>query len=462
MTILRTNLIAALAAFALLPACNLGPTGPGTGDDDDAADDDDDDDDGNAVATTIQALNAGEHDVDTLVSITGAIVSGTYLIDDNFVTFWVQDDLGGPGGGMTISTFVDVVEEFDPEESMYLGDIIDITGRFQLAFAEEIPRISIDRASNITITGYTDLPEAHLVEADDISGGFAAKNLWGLPVAVADVVVETTPSFDNFGVFEADGIQVDDEFYWPDVAIGDELTHLAGIITPWYGDVTLMPRWDDDVWFEPAGCGDIDESKTDTVQDVNCRRYYEGETVSIEGLTVISGETENPGNYFVQDSVNTAFGGILIYDPSGEAVPALGTIIDVTDVEYSEFLGQSELAVWDGSIDTGAAGPEIVATTVADACSVTEAHEGTLITIAEVVLGEQSEWAEGRGYYPVDGCPLVMVGSVFFDSGTAFDAVNGGVGTITNLTGVVSDRFENLLINPRSSDDWDSWVPAAN
>jgi hypothetical protein len=457
MTIFCRNRLALFAACALLPACNLTP-GNGGDDDDDAGDDDDDAGDG-AVDTTIQALNADEHDVDTIVSITGAIVTATYITDDNFVTFWVQDDLGGPGGGMTISTFLDVIEEWDPDEALFLGDIIDITGRFELAFGDEIPRINVDRASNFSLEGYTDLPDVHIVEPGDISGGFADRALWGLPVGVEDVTVESLPTFETYGVFEAAGIQVDDEFYWPDVAVGDELSSLSGILTPWYGDVTLFPRWDDDVWFEPAGCDTIDESKEDTLQDVNCRRYFEGATVSITGLTVISAKTEN-GNYFAQDPVNPTFGGILLYDPSDDAVPAVGAVIDIEDVEYSEFAGQSQVAAWDGSFtDTGAT-HELTPAEVLDPCDIGEAHESTLVTIPEVVLTEQGEWAEGRGYYPVAGCPLIMVGSIFFESATAFDAVNGGVGTITNLTGVVSDRFENLFINPRSADDWEAWVAA--
>ncbi len=462
MMILRPSLFAAAAAFALLPACNLGPGGGGgTGDDDDAADDDDDATD-DAVETTLQALNAGDHDVDTLVTVRDVQVSGAYIFDDDFVTFWVQDSEGGPGGGMTISTFLDVIEEFDPEESLYLGEIMDITGRFQLAFDEEIPRISVDRASSFTTAGYEDLPDPYLVEADEISGGFADRELWGVPVGVEDAVVETLPTFDNFGVFEADGIQVDDVFYWPDVAVGDELSWLAGILTPWYGRVTLMPRWDDDVWFEPAGCVDVPISEGgDTVQDVNCRRYFEGQTVELTGLTVVSGEFR-PGNFFVQDLDAPAYGGVQVYDPAEDGVPAIGAVVDLTGLQYSEFNGQTELAAWKPATitDTNETN-EVTATEVVDPCSLTEAHEGTLVTIPEVVLGEQSEWAEGRGYYPVDGCPLIMVGSIFFESAAAFDAENGGVGTITNLTGVVSDRFENLLINPRSSDDWEAWEAAA-
>ena len=72
-----------------------------------------------------------------------------------------------------------------------------------------------------------------MVDADDISGGFAARDLWGLSVGVEDVTVETAPTFENYGVFEADGVLVDDIFYWPDVEVGDALSSLSGIMTPW-------------------------------------------------------------------------------------------------------------------------------------------------------------------------------------------------------------------------------------
>ena len=55
--------------------------------------------------------------------------------------------------------------------------------------------------------------------------------------------------------------------------------------------------------------GYVEEADDDSVQDVNCRRYYEGSSVSITGLTVTSPSTFNDGNYFVQDPNASTYGG---------------------------------------------------------------------------------------------------------------------------------------------------------
>jgi hypothetical protein len=65
---------------------------------------------------------------------------------------------------------------------------------------------------------------------------------------------------------------------------------------------------------------------------------------------------------------------------------------------------------------------------------------------------------ESFGYYSAEGCHLIQINATFFESAEAFQTATGGPGTITNLTGVVTDKYDVYTISPRGETDWDSWV----
>lgn len=451
-------------AFSLLlaglAACNLGP---GTGSDDDSSSGDDDDDtsgdDDTAIGprdSTIFDLTDGTVGSDTLVTVTAVVTSPLYVDEgDGVGNFWIQDTAGGPGSGIAVYTFDDVLKTLEVAP----GDAVELTGVFTLAFDYEMPEIRLDAAADLVVTGLADLPDPHPVTASEVDGGTSDRQLWGVVVEVGSGTVTSGPSFDSYGVWELDGVLVDDLFFSADVAEGYAVDRAAGVLTPWFGDVTLLPRWSDDVEFSHPGCDDAWTSGEADIQGLNCNGVPLGEELTLEGLVVNSPVAFFGDAFFAQDPGNAPFSGVQVYGTwDGVDAPEIGTLIDVTG-EGDEFRGQTEIVVFDeGDIVEGGAG-NLSPVEVLDPCAIDESWEGMLVHVAALDVVAQDEDGADFGYYEVDGCPTIHVASMFFAEIESFNADTGGAGTITDLTGVVSDRYEVLSINPRGVDDWATWGP---
>jgi hypothetical protein len=245
-----------------------------------------------------------------------------------------------------------------------------------------------------------------------------------------------------------------DMFYYPDVELDYEIELLAGVLTPWYGDAMIFPRWSTDLGFSYPGCDDgLDGT---TVQGVRCRAVDEDDEVTLSGLVVVSGAPWYGDAFWAQDPTQALFGGIQIFSVfDGLDIPDLGSVITVTG-EYETYRGAAEIILFssDDLEVTGAGTAEPL--DLVSACDVTEAHEGMLVRIEAVEVD-----ALGNGGYPVVGCANRNVGSAFWADATAFEDETGGAGDIVDLVGVVTDRFEDLTINPRDTDDWASWTSTA-
>ena len=72
--------------------------------------------------------------------------------------------------------------------------------------------------------------------------------------------------------------------------------------------------------------------------------------------------------------------------------------------------------------------------------------------------GAQSSHASSYGYFEVDGCPQIRVGSDLFASAEAFNSATGGAGAIEGLQGVGAGYYNVLSINPVDADDWTAWA----
>jgi hypothetical protein len=451
-----TRLLSLLLGLSLLPAlgCNFGPSG--NGDDDDSVGDDDDATGGDPMVVTIADIHAGNVEPETFITIEGAVVTTPMRFDedDNEGDFFIADPDGGPNSGLYIFTFYDVVDTLDGDDAAQPGDVINITGTYLEVFDYALPELRLTNAGNVDVVGSTSLPAPHLVDAADISGGFADPELWGAIVEVQDLEVDEAATWDNFYEFRADDIIVADDYYWVDVEEGYTIERLAGVLHPNFGDATLFPRWHDDADFTYPGC---DSSwGADTVQGARCRVVDEDTEVTIENLVVTSPAPFFGDAFYVQDLDATGnYAGIQLFAIFDDLeIPAIGTELHFTG-EVENFRGASELILFssdDLELTGNNRSDEIVPLEIADPCDLGEEHEGMLVSIPTLTVG-----ALDFNTYPVTGCPLIGVSSLFWDDVTAWEADAGGAGTITNLVGIVSERYEELSINPRSVDDWDTW-----
>mgnify|MGYP002629693453 CR=1 FL=1 len=454
-------LLFALGAMSFAGCGRLGP-----GDDDDAADDDDsvgDDDDstgGDPTVVTIAQIHAGEVNSDTFVTIENVVVSTPMLFDedDNEGAFWLSTPDGGENSGLYVFTFYDVVDELDGNDDAAPGDVITITGTYIEAFDYGLPELRLTNASNVTVTGSTTLPTPHLVDAADIADGFADSSLWGAVVQIVDAVADNAPTWDSYLEWTADDVIVVDDFYYADVEAGYEIASLSGVLHPNYGDASLFPRWHDDIDFTYPGCDD--SWGADSIQGARCRVVDEDTEVTIDGLVVTSPAPFFGNAFFVQDIDAVGnFAAAEVYAIFDDLeIPDIGDVVNVSgDVE--NFKGMTEIVVFNGSdvVKTGAnrAG-ELTPLVLASACDITEEHEGMLVSVASVEVGELD-----YNFYPVDGCPKIGVSSLFWPTVTGFEDDTAGSVTITDLVGIVGESFDEMSINPRDNLDWGTW-PAAS
>ncbi len=441
-----TNLriLTMLLGLALVAtACNFGP-GDGRGDDDDAGVD--------PVETDIAALNAGEYANGTLVTVRGVITTPFDIEDDdddNEARFWIQDG-SGPGSGIQIFTFPDVAEALD-DADVWAGTAVEVTGVFDEPF--DFKQIRVTSADSVVSQGDGEMPDAHPIAAADIEGGFAPADLVGVLVELTDVTADSAGGWDNYWEWEADGAIIDSLYYYVDVNPGTAVDSLKGVLFLDFGNAVVAPRWGGDVDFTYAGC---DTAADGVLKQINCREVFENDDVEATGLVVVSpAPWFSDSAFFAVDPAGDLFAGIEIYSWADAPAPAIGAVVDVSG-EYEEYRGQSEIVVQEDSqiTDTGDTA-DVPVLDLADAC-VSEQHEGMLVRIATLDVTQDSD-GNNFGYYTVEGCTNVVVGSDFFDDSDAFNAATGGAGTITDLVGVVTDELDTYNINPRSTDDWASW-----
>ena len=433
-----------------LAGCNLGP---GPSDDDDAIDDDDDDASGDPIETTIADLMAGNVDVGTSVIVTGVITTPFDSDeDDNEARFWIQDG-SGPDTGMQVFTFPDVVEALD-DANVGMGDEVEVEGLFDAPFG--FNEVRVTTAANILMNGPGSMPTPHPVDASELEAGFADASLEGILVELTDVTAESAGGWDNYWEWEADGVIVDSLFYYADVQADYTVDALVGVVFTDFGNAVVAPRSGDDIDFTYPGC---DAAAAGDLQDVNCRETAEDSDVSLEGLVVVSGSPWFSDNaFFAADADGDLFGGILVsgIQSADFDVPAIGAVIDV-EGENEEYRGQTELIVFnaDDLTDTGdVVEPPII--DIADPCDIGEGHEGMLVRVASLTVSQDSDGAE-FGYYTVEGCSNLQVGAEFWADREEFSSDTGGEGEVVNLVGIVNDKLDFYLINPRDTDDWDSW-----
>ena len=456
-----SRLLTLLLALGLMTVLGCGPFGPSGDDDDDSTSGDDDDSTGgDPIVVTLAEIHAGDVDSDTFVTIENVVVSTPMLFDedDNEGSFWLSTPEGGENSGLYVYTFYDVVDALDEADDAQPGDVITITGTYIEAFGYLLPELRLTAASNVTVTGSTTLPTPHLVTAAEIAEGSAERSLWGAVVQIVDAVADNAPTWDNYLEWTADGVIVVDDFYYADVEAGYEIASLSGVLHPNYGDASVFPRWHDDIDFTYPGCDAA--WGADSIQGARCRVVDEDTEVTIDGLVVTSPAPFFGNAFFVQDIDAVGnFAGAEVYAIFDDLViPAIGDVVNVTgDVE--SFKGLTELVVFGGddveSTGVNRAG-ELTPLVLATACDIGEEHEGMLVSVASVTVG-----ALDYNFYPVDGCPLIGVSSLFWETVDGFASDTAGGVTITDLVGIVGESFDEMSINPRDNLDWGTW-PAAS
>jgi hypothetical protein len=220
-----------------------------------------------------------------------------------------------------------------------------------------------------------------------------------------------------------------------------------------FGNMVVFPRWADDMQFMHPGC---EGAGSGSVVALNCGATAIDDDVTAT-LVVTSPEPFFGGAFFAQTTDGGDYTGVQVYGAGDFSQPDVGDIVTVTG-EYEEYNGQSEIVIFgNDDITVDSTGANATPLSVTDPCTLGETHEGRLVTVPTLTVNQDSDGAN-YGYYSVEGCPLIQVNATFFSDTDAFAAATGGPGTVTNLTGVVIDKYDVYAIAPRGESDWDSWV----
>jgi len=154
----------------------------------------------------IYDLQQGVVAEDTLVELTGVIVTSPLSYDGE--DFFVQEAAGGQYSGILIHNYDGGTDPADVE----VGDVVTVSGFYTEFYG--CSEVTVSDSSYITVTGTDAVPAPALVAAADISNtGSLAENYEGVLVRVENVTVNdlTDIAFGEFGL--VGGLIVDDMFF---------------------------------------------------------------------------------------------------------------------------------------------------------------------------------------------------------------------------------------------------------
>ena len=164
-----TRTLTPLVLTALLVGCDADPDDSGAANDTGRS----------WAATTLQALNGGEHDAGSDVSLSGVVVTTTP--SDELAAFFVQDEQGGEFSGMRV-VLMDGVDL--PE--VVQGDVVEVRATY--AEQDDGPRLVLESLDHLEVTGSAELS----AEAVDVPNDWTP---WqGVLVELSGPVVDGCPA----------------------------------------------------------------------------------------------------------------------------------------------------------------------------------------------------------------------------------------------------------------------------
>ena len=157
--------------------------------------------------------------------------------------------------------------------------------------------------------------------------------------------------------------------------------------------------------------------------------------------------------FYLQDPAESEYGGVFVYDGGANTV-TVGEGLSCTGT-YMEYYGLTEVAYAECTSSGSTSAPAPVA--IADACdvatggSLAELYESMLITVSDLSVTDSNPDASAGGDYgefEVNGC--LRFDDELWDGLVPQPSVGTAYGSIT---GVLSYRYENFKVLPRSADD---------
>ncbi len=357
------------------------------------------------------------------VDLEGVVVTSQI---NNFFGFYVQDQGGGEYSGIYVFSYEDVAAELD----IAVGDTVNLHGSVSEYY--DFTEISLTSVDDLVKVATAEPVSTELVEApadwEPYEGGL---------LTLRDV--EVTGDIDSHGQVTTNyGVVIDNDFYDYDLSSGDVLPSVTGLLAWSFDAWHLNPRGAEDV---TGGGGGGGTGTVATIAEIQSGGVTG--TVTLEGVTVVSGMTAGDG-FFVQDDAG-AYNGIYVYVGSSGITVNQGDQVTLTG-DVSEFYDLTEIAIFDAAdltvTGTGVPSALVLSSEPAD----WEPYEGVLVSVlADLTLTSD---ADEFGVCTTSWTSLQMDDALY-----DFDATYGDGEVFSLVTGPITYDHETWRILPRESGD---------
>lgn len=414
---------------------------------------------------TVSDIQKGNVAENTTVTLEGLVVFAV-KVGGAGVDFWAQDVGGGAQSGIY---FFD--QGGNTPADIAVGDEVTVTGLYKEFY--DLSEIVVDSVE-ITNNGLT--PDVDLVPLSDL-GDPASAEVWESCIVEVDGTgLTVSASVNQYGEFPVtdgtDSVMVDDLLYdaTEGLSNGAAVSFLSGIVNYAFEEWKLLPRDEFDITAEstPVVPLTIADLQDDSLGNVPAP----GTMVTLENVTVVAGWITQPGttnerhNFFVQ-SGSGLYSGIMVYDQDKtKPVLAVGDVVNLVDVEFTEFNGMTEVLLRTATtiepVSTGGT-VNVTAVSLADLLANAEGYESVLVSLNDASLTVKNlnpddgtpadptnDGSPDYNEYTIgDGTSEVRVNDILFNTRTtkALDQA------LTTRIGVLEFANGNFKLEPRAAGD---------
>lgn len=316
-------------------------------------------------AVTVSDVQSGDFE-NRSVMFENVVVTEATSEDDEEM-FWIQDEGGGEWSGLYVFVRANTAAEIEVAR----GDVVSLSG--SIAEFYDQTQLVLEDASDFTLvsSGADTSPVTLSTTPADW------ENYESVLISLENVEIGAGGDYGVYELVNYPGIQLDDELFRYNVATGDDIALLTGLVSYSYGEFKINPRDADDM------SGQVDNGGGDavvaTITELRDGTVTQGSTVTLESVVVTNVGSDK---IYVQDPAVTENGGMLLFGTSS-LTATVGDEITVTG-EITEFYDLLEIVdITDFSVTgTGTVIPVLISAAPSD----WEVYESMLVEVAGVTV----------------------------------------------------------------------------
>ena len=316
-------------------------------------------------AVTVSDVQSGDFE-NRSVMFENVVVTEATSEDDEEM-FWIQDEGGGEWSGLYVFVRANTAAEIEVAR----GDVVNVSG--SIAEFYDQTQLVLEDASDFTLvsSGAETSPATLSTTPADW------ENYESVLISLENVEIGAGGDYGVYELVNYPGILLDDELFRYNVATGDDIALLTGLVSYSYGEFKINPRDADDM------SGQVDNGGGDpvvaTIAEMRDGSVSQGSIVTLSNVVVINVGSDK---IYVQDPNVTENGGMLLYGTSSFTANVDDTVT-VTGELTSHFDVLQIADITDLSVTgSGSITPVVISATPAD----WEVYESMLVQVAGVTV----------------------------------------------------------------------------